>query len=155
MNLPSIADPDLKDKLFTCGHEPERLVGRLLPNVGPEFQRGRQRETAESDVSDIGLALDLDTHQHVRPRQDNLVRQIPDDAGGQTCRLKAHRSQYMPEQDVLFVAVAAPAAMDQLLLQRRGIQIHGPSKQWIQIFKGDRLGMPEVERFQGIERRCL
>ncbi len=95
----------------------EDAVGRLLLDIGPQAQRGRQRHAAEADIGQIARAADIDQQRHVAQRTLRRFLVTPIDACRQSLDGKIEVLEQGLEQQVVLETVAAAAVEKQLLFE--------------------------------------
>ena len=91
---------------------------RRLHIVGKQRKRRRQGQAAEAHIGKIGLPVKLDPQQHMPVCRDDSIRHIPAHAHRQPRHLKAENTQDGEQEQILLKAVATPAALDELVLER-------------------------------------
>ena len=75
------------------------------------------------------------------------------DAGDQTGNVETEGEQSGAQQGVVLETIAAPAVDDDLLLQRRRVQLRRAAKQHVEIFERDGGCLGEDDAAQGFEGR--
>ena len=90
-------------------------------------QRRRRRHAAKPDVHDVGLVVQIDEQQHVPAWSQARFGDVPEHPRRESCDVEPQHAEGVTEQQVLLETVAAPAAADQFLLQRRGIEPNRPA----------------------------
>ncbi|MDT4863496.1 hypothetical protein FQZ97_982080 [compost metagenome] len=116
--------------------EAERLMRRRL-RCGPvETERRGRHATAKADIDEIAATVHEDAEHHVRPsRRRRLGFAHPQDAGHQGLHPIAERAEYTLQKAVLFEAIAATPAVDELGVDRLRRQIDPSSEQHVDGFE--------------------
>lgn len=139
---------DLRGQLvlrLTAGRQfeqPIRLVARLLGDTGLQPDRRRERLAAEADVDQEASGLPGNRHgQHVVGEcgQRCVGFLHPHHPPGQPVDAVPQLVEGVSEESVVLVAVAATAAGDELVEQRRGTEIgNRDAQQRVEVLERDR-----------------
>ncbi|HEU5099411.1 MAG TPA: hypothetical protein VFU22_10350 [Roseiflexaceae bacterium] len=124
---------------------------RWLHLVGHQCERCREGQTAKTHIGKIGLPIKLNPQQHMPAGCDDIVGHIPAHACRQPRHLKAEDTQDGEQEQILLKAVATPAALDELVLERGEIQAHGLMQQRREVLERDRRCMAQVDGLQGCQ----
>src|SRR6185437_12741323 len=110
------------------------------------------RPVAETDIGEPGALLQIDTQDQMialRERALESPHHRPRGAGD----AEAERDERPAEDAVHLVAPAAAAAVDDLVVDRRPLDGHGPAELDVEILVRNREQMGAVDLAQAFERR--
>jgi hypothetical protein len=127
---------------------------RGLFGLAVEQQGAGRHHAAETDVGDVAHALQRHQHQHVGTRRQGVFRTAHHHAPGQAARVEAQRLQQQQEQAIEFEAVTPTPLMQQLVLDRSGLDLHRHTQHGRQRFEGELGGVPPLQLAQIVEGRC-
>ena len=126
------------------------VIPRKLPmRAGSQGQRLQQTETAETEVRQPALAVDLNVERDVRAGNDALSAE-PDSCLQKIDR-KSEPFQHGCEKQVLFETVTATAITDDFGLQTVEVEADRPFEDDVEILERDMRGVCQVQAAERVE----